>query len=128
MVCRKINVQSFHLTYLLYLDFNNVGNNGENILHIAARSKSINEDAYRATTTNDSDNQQSSLLIYLLSTMNDKAKPIVNINQRDNQGRTPLHHAVMASRIANVKILIDYGASIIVNIVFPLIFDFIDFF
>ncbi|CAF0925059.1 unnamed protein product [Adineta steineri] len=62
-ICRKLADEN--------CDFNTVGNNGETILHIAVRSKIINEDTQ-------------SLLIYLLS------KLLVNINKHDNQGRTAL--------------------------------------
>ncbi|CAF1080228.1 unnamed protein product [Rotaria sordida] len=99
----------------LNCDFNIVGKNGETILHIAARSKAIDEDTHRVNITNNSENQQQSLLIYLLSKTNNKQKPLVDINKRDNQGRTALHHAVMSNRIANVKVLLDYEASIIIK-------------
>ncbi|CAF4580342.1 unnamed protein product [Rotaria sp. Silwood1] len=99
----------------LNCNFNIVGKNGETILHIAARSKTIDEDTRRVTISNHSESQQQSLLIYLLSKTNNKQKLLVDINKRDNQGRTALHHAVMSNRIANVKILLDYEASITIK-------------
>jgi len=44
-------------------------------------------------------------------------KPLVNTDKRDDQGRTALHHAVMANRIANVKLLLDYQACIAVSFI-----------
>ncbi|CAF2737375.1 unnamed protein product [Rotaria sp. Silwood2] len=95
--------------------FNIVGKNGETILHVAARSKTIDEDTHRVNISNNSENQQQSLLIYLLSKTDNKQKPLVDIDKRDNQGRTALHHAVMSNRIANVKVLLDYEATITIK-------------
>jgi ankyrin repeat protein len=47
-------------------------------------------------------------------------KPLVNTDKRDDQGRTALHHAVMANRIANVKLLLDYQACIAVGFFFSI--------
>ncbi len=92
----------------IYLDFNTSGENGETILHLAARSKSIDRDT--------DEQQQQSLLNYLLSTFTSRQKPLVNIDKRDDQGRTALHHAVMTNRIANVKLLLDHQACIAVSL------------
>ncbi|CAF1226676.1 unnamed protein product [Adineta ricciae] len=85
-------------------DFNTMGKDGETILHIAARSKEINGDTER--------DQFHSLLFYLLSTLTIKKKALVNIDQRDDHGRSALHHAIMSNRIANTKLLLDYQACI----------------
>ena len=89
------------------LDFNTSGDNGETILHIAARSKLIDK------ITGESSEQ--SLLDYLLSTVTKNGKALVNLEKCDDQGRTALHHAVMSNRIANVKLLLDHHASIAVS-------------
>lgn len=85
------------------LDFNTSGDNGETILHIAARSKLIDKMT------------EESLLHYLLTTVTKKGKALVNLEKCDNQGRTALHHAVMSNRIANVKLLLDHHACIAVS-------------
>lgn len=91
-----------------------MGKNGETILHIAARSKAVDEDAHYATQN--SQRSRQSLLIYLLSKMTRKQKPLVDIDMRDNQGRTALHHSIMNNRITNVKLLLKHRACITVNI------------
>ena len=89
------------------LDFNTSGENGETILHIAARSKIID----RMTEIS----PEQSLLHYILSILTTKHKPIVNLEKCDDQGRTALHHAVMSNRVANVKLLLDHQACIAVS-------------
>lgn len=103
---RKISNRLILLS--ISLDFNTSGNNGETILHIAARSKVIDKDTF--------EQPKQSLLNYLLSKITTNQKPLVDIDKRDDQGRTALHHAVMANRIANVQILLDYRAYIAVSL------------
>ncbi|UJR32312.1 hypothetical protein I4U23_019776 [Adineta vaga] len=93
-----------NLSVLHYVAYYNNLENGETILHIAARSKEINNDTER--------DQSQSLLFYLLTKYQTKHKSLVNIDKRDDQGRTALHHAIMSNRIANVKLLLQYRACI----------------
>ncbi|CAF1165935.1 unnamed protein product [Rotaria magnacalcarata] len=116
----KIEVIQWCQCFIENLDparnFNTVGNNGETVLHVSARSKTIDEDTHRVTISNNSEKEQQSLLIYLLSKTNDKPKPIVNIDKRVIKVELHLHHAVMSNRMAKVNILLGYGTSITVNI------------
>ncbi|UJR19480.1 hypothetical protein I4U23_022610 [Adineta vaga] len=86
----------------LIIDFgcnvNLVSSDGETVLHIAAR----------LINTKYPD-RPSSILEYLLN------HPQIQINIQDNQGRTPLHFAVIYNCPGNVKYLIEHGANLSIS-------------
>ncbi|CAF1466942.1 unnamed protein product [Adineta ricciae] len=91
-------------------DLNVLGGNGENVLHVAAQSNPLWSHQKEPTRTSQiytSDayrNIPDVVKILVDSTRFDQK---IDINHQDDEGRTPLHLAVMANRLAFVEYLLE---------------------
>ncbi|CAF3896320.1 unnamed protein product, partial [Rotaria sp. Silwood1] len=95
-----------------HCDINILTGNGENVLHVATRSNFLWEDspllAKSKETTVEIDHQQI-LLPSIICTLIDRG---TDVNHPDDEGRTPLHLAIMENRLTFVKYLLHRNANI----------------
>lgn len=125
------------IVFDFFLDINILGGNGENILHVAAQSNKLwptnnktmqqrnqSQESYRSNNTLDhivphyyspSSHEDFPLLIKMLFDRYWFEKSI-QIDHEDDEGRTPLHIAVMTNRYSFVKFLLDNKARLDVRI------------
>ncbi|CAF1049841.1 unnamed protein product [Adineta ricciae] len=74
---------------------------GQTPLHLAVCSADIEKEMSQALIT-----EQKSVLLLLLS------NPDIQVNIRDDKGRTPLHHAIMRNHTTICNILLDHRARV----------------
>ncbi|UJR12614.1 hypothetical protein I4U23_016789 [Adineta vaga] len=100
-----------------------LGGHGENALHVAAQSRELwntnqSQNTIRSNNTNSnlvaandlsSSNQQ---IPYIVEELTRRFKPNFQIDQVDDEGRTPLHLAVIANRCNFASYLLENGANI----------------
>lgn len=113
--------QNFNREFTVYfLDINILNGNGENVLHVAAQSHKVWQE-----NGNDQQQESNRYRSYESQKLEENIPSIVKIlierhwyetsiyiNHEDEEGRTPLHLAVMANRYSFVSYLLKTGARI----------------
>ncbi|CAF1313188.1 unnamed protein product [Adineta ricciae] len=110
-VCNKLTDET-HGDIRFRCDVNILTGNSENVLHIATRSNLLWQTlslSNKSRETHGTKDNQPALIPSIICTLVDRG---VDINHADDEGRTPLHLAVMENRLEFVKYLLKKGANL----------------